>query len=125
MRATHLGQELRHLRLRAGIPLRGLAARLNISAAHLSDIEHNRRRPSEQLLRKIASELSDVGATFDSLEQLVTGLDPVTRDWIASTPGVRALLRAILDSGRSPREITLILEKSLRPQRRRKTSIAS
>jgi transcriptional regulator with XRE-family HTH domain len=125
MRAANLGQELRCLRLQAAISLRGLAARLNISAAHLSDIEHNRRRPSEQLLRTIASELSDVGATFDSLELLVTGVDPATRNWIASTPGVRALLRTILESGRSPQEVILILEKSFRPRRLRKASIAS
>jgi len=119
-----LGQELRRLRLEAAIPLRGLAARLNVSAAHLSDIEHNRRRPSEQLLRRIASELSHVGATFESLEQLVTGVDPATRDWVASTPGVRALLRTILESGRSPQEIIEILEKSFRTRRRGKVSVA-
>ena len=119
-----LGQELRRLRLEAAIPLRGLAARVNVSAAHLSDIEHDRRRPSEQLLRRIASQLSHVGATFESLEQLVTGVDPATRDWVASTPGVRALLRTILESGRSPQEIIVILEKSFRTRRRGKVSIA-
>jgi len=119
-----LGQELRRLRLEAAIPLRGLAASVNVSAAHLSDIEHDRRRPSEQLLRRIASQLSHVGATFESLEQLVTGVDPATRDWVASTPGVRALLRTILESGRSPQEIIVILEKSFRTRRRGKVSIA-
>jgi len=104
--------------------LRGLAASVNVSAAHLSDIEHDRRRPSEQLLRRIASQLSHVGATFESLEQLVTGVDPATRDWVASTPGVRALLRTILESGRSPQEIIVILEKSFRTRRRGKVSIA-
>jgi transcriptional regulator with XRE-family HTH domain len=124
MSPTPLGQELRRLRLEAAIPLRGLAASVNVSAAHLSDIEHDRRRPSEQLLRRIAGELSHVGATFESLEQLVTGVDPATRDWVASTPGVRALLRTILESGRSPQEITDILEKSFRTRRRGKASIA-
>jgi transcriptional regulator with XRE-family HTH domain len=124
MRATQLGQELRRLRLKAAIPLRGLATTLNISAAHLSDIEHNRRRPSEQLLRKIASELGHVGATFEALELLVTGVDPATRVWVASTPGVRALLRTILESGRSPHEVRGILEKSFGTRRRRKASIA-
>lgn len=105
------------------MPLRGLAARLNVSAPHLSDIEHNRRRPSEELLRKIASELSHVGATFEALELLVTGVDPATRDWVASTPGVRALLRTILESGRSPHEIMGILEKSFGTRRKEKASI--
>lgn len=116
MSAT-LGQELLRLRLRAGITLRGLARDLQISAAHLSDIEHDRRRPSERLLRRLAGELKDVGATFEALELLVTGVDPATRDWVASTPGVRALLRKILESGRSPQDISLALERFLEPKR--------
>jgi len=116
MKTDQLGPELRRLRMQAGIPLRGLAATLDISAAHLSDIEHNRRRPSEQLLRKIANELSDVGATLEALELLVTGVDSVTREWVASTPGARTLLRKILESGRSPQEIILVLDKSFPPR---------
>lgn len=112
MKITQLGQEVRRLRLEAGITLRGLAADLDVSAAHLSDIEHNRRRPSETLLGKIATRLRNVGATFESLELLVTGVDPATRDWVASTPGVRALLRKILESGRTPQEVMIILERS-------------
>jgi hypothetical protein len=47
----------------------------------------------------------------------VTGVDPATRDWVASTPGVRALLRKILESGRSPQDISLALERFLEPKR--------
>lgn len=111
MNEAQLGQELRRLRLQAGFTLRGSAAILKVSAAHLSDIEHDRRRPSEDLLRRMAAELRRVGAKFDSLELLVTGVDPGTRDWVASTPGVRALLRSIQKSGRSPQEIMVALEE--------------
>ncbi len=113
MKAVQLGERIRRLRLQADITLRGFAGILGVSAAHLSDIEHNRRRPSEELLRRIAEELRPVGATFESLELLVTGVDPTTRDWVASTPGVRALLRAIQESGRSPQEVILTLDKHL------------
>ena len=106
-----LGQELRRLRKEAGITLRGLAARLEVSAAHLSDIEHNRRRPSDDLLRKIARALRKTGATFDSLEHFATGLDPDTREWAASTPGVRKLLRMLKQSGQNPLDILPDLEK--------------
>ncbi len=91
--------------------LRGLAGTLQVSAAHLSDIEHNRRRPSDDLLRKIARALRRVGATFESLEPLATGLDPDTRDWVASTPGVRKLLRTLKQSGQHPLDILPALEK--------------
>ena len=82
--------------------LRGLAGTLEVSAAQLSAIEHNRRRPSDDLLRKITRALRKVGATFESLEPLATGLDPDTRDWVASTPGVRMLLRTLKQSVQHP-----------------------
>jgi transcriptional regulator with XRE-family HTH domain len=107
-----LGQEIRRLRLESGLSLRGLGARIQASAAHLSDIEHDRRRPSEQLLRKIAFALREGGATFESLERLWTGLDAETQEWASSTPGVRALLRLVRESGREPREILRVLERS-------------
>lgn len=119
MNETTLGQELHRLRRLAGLSLRGLARRLDISAAHLSDIERDRRRPSETLLRRLARELSDDGATFESLELLVTGVDPATRDWVASTPGVRALLRRIVESERSPQEVMLAMEKFLKSGKRK------
>lgn len=111
MHTSQLGQEIRTLRLQAGITLRGLAAKLHVSPAHLSDLEHNRRRPSEKLLRKIAHALRGVGATFEALEELLTGIDPKTREWAASTPGARVLLRTLLELGRDPREIHRALEK--------------
>lgn len=101
----------------SGTSLRGLAIRLGVSAAHLSDIEHGRRRPSETLLRLIAHELRGVGADLDTLEGLVTGVDPDTRDWIASTPGVRKLLRTIQESGTHPADILSALEKVIAPKR--------
>lgn len=112
MTPTHLGQEIRRRRVEASLSLRGLAAKLGISAAHLSDIEHNRRRPSEQLLQAIAAELQEVGTTFASLEMLVTGLDRDTREWAATTPGARAVLRRLLESGKSPDEILRALDKT-------------
>jgi len=124
MLPPHLGEEIRRLRLRAGFTLRGLAADVGISAAHMSDIEHNRRRPSERVLRKIADELRSVGGTYDSLEKLISGIDTKTREWAASTPGARALLRRLLEADRDPQEIQRALEKLLGPRRKRKSSRA-
>ncbi len=120
MHTSQLGQEIRRLRVRAGITLRGLAAKLQVSPAHLSDLEHDRRRPSEKLLRKIAHELRDVGATFEALGELLTGIDAKTREWAASTPGARVLFRKLLESGRDPKEIYRALEKLIGPQAKKK-----
>jgi transcriptional regulator with XRE-family HTH domain len=111
MKPSDLGREIRRLRKEAGITLRGLAVTLEVSAAHLSDIEHNRRRPSDDLLRKIARALRKAGATYASLEHLATGLDADTREWAVSTPGVRKLLRMLKQSGLRPLEILPALEK--------------
>ncbi len=120
MTTLDLGQELRRLRKEAGITLRGLAATVEVSAAHLSDIEHNRRRPSDDLLHKIARALRKTGATFESLETLATGLDPETREWAASTPGVRTLLRTLKQSGHQPLDILPALERVIGRKRARK-----
>jgi transcriptional regulator with XRE-family HTH domain len=109
--STDLGQEIRRLRKESGTTLRGLALTLEISAAHLSDIEHGRRRPSDDLLRRIARSLRKAGATFGALEHLATGLDPDTREWVASTPGVRKLLRTLKQSGHDPLDILPAIEK--------------
>jgi transcriptional regulator with XRE-family HTH domain len=124
MSTPHLGEEIRRLRLLAAFTLRGLAADLDVSAAHMSDIEHNRRRPSEKLLRKIADKLRKVGATYDSLANLVSGIDTETREWAASTPGARALLRRLLEAERDPQEIHRALEKLIGPRRKGKGSKA-
>jgi transcriptional regulator with XRE-family HTH domain len=65
MSPPYLGGEIRRLRLEAAYTLRGLAAGLEVSAAHMSDIEHNRRRPSEKLLHQIADKLRKSGSPGD------------------------------------------------------------
>lgn len=119
MKPPTLGQEIRRLRLETGTSLRGFAKKVAVSAAHLSDIEHDRRRPSEALLRRIARELRSVGATFDALEKHVTGLDEATRDWVASTPGARALLRKVAELGVKPDEILPALDRVLKRRTQR------
>lgn len=110
---SDLGQEARRLRLQAGFTLRGFATELGISAAHLSDIERNRRRPSEKLLRKIAEELRGVGATLGALERLSTGIHPEAREWVTSTPGARAVLRRLVESGLDPEDLLRALERTI------------
>ena len=117
MKSSDLGREIRRLRMEAGLTLRGLAASLCVSAAHLSDIEHNRRRPSDELLRKIARTLRKAGASFESFERLATGLDPDIREWAVTTPGVRKLLRALKRSGLPPLDILPDIEKVIERRR--------
>ena len=114
------GLEIRCLRMKSDYTLRAFANKLGISAAYQSDIEHDRRRPPEKLLRRMADALQHVGATYEALESLDTRLDPDIRLWANSTPGVREMLREIRESGHDPREVLRELEDAAMKRRKRK-----
>lgn len=113
-----LGKEIRRLRMKAEIPLRQFAMRVDTSAAHMSDIEHDRRRPGPDLLPRIAKALEPVGASLGHFERFDTGVDRETQEWIAKTPGARQLLRVARQSGKSPTELMNELEKVLKRRER-------
>ncbi|GEM_PF-193320 len=56
-RKTTLGERLKNHRLNSGLSQTELARRLGLRQATISLIEHDRRRPSATLLRRIASVL--------------------------------------------------------------------
>jgi transcriptional regulator with XRE-family HTH domain len=108
---NRFGQEIRKRRLAAGLSLRSLAERLGVSASHLSDIEHEHRRPSETLFLRILVEFQDIGTETVDLKMLMTGLDEETRRWVTTTPGARELIRRIIATGRTPAELISYLDK--------------
>src|SRR5262249_11876703 len=113
--ADTLGEEVGRLRTKAGYTLRKFATDyLNVSAAHLSDIEHNRRRPSKELLEKIVNHLKHVGATYESLDRLNTRLEPEIQRWVSEQPAARQLLRKVKESGQDPRDVLRKLEQVLK-----------
>jgi transcriptional regulator with XRE-family HTH domain len=116
-RAT-LGTEIRRLRMLGGTTLRGFAQRVGVSAPHLSDIEHDRRRPSKDLLKRIAKELLPVGVTYESLERLDARFESDLQEWASQTPEVRLMLRAVKESGRPVAEVLKELEGMLQEGRR-------
>lgn len=59
-----LGEHVSRLRNERGITLRSLARLVGISAPFMSDLEHDRRRPSKETLAKIATVL---GAPLSAL----------------------------------------------------------
>ena len=111
--ATTLGREIRRLRTRAGTTLRGFARAIGVSAPHLSDIEHDRRRPSKELLGRIVAELQSVGATHAGLDRLDTRFESDLQEWAAATPEVRSLLRKVKESGLPVADVIKLLERKL------------
>ena len=112
--ATTLGREIRRLRTSAGTTLRGMARSVGVSAPHLSDIEHDRRRPSKELLRKIVDQLEPAGATHAGLDRLDTRFESDLQEWAAATPEVRMLLRKVKESGIPLSELLQLLERRLK-----------
>ena len=110
---TTLGREIRRLRMLDGTTLRQFALGVGISAPHLSDIERDRRRPSKELLKRIARELKQAGATHEGLERLDARFETDLQEWASQTPEVRLMLRAVKESGRPVAEVLKDLEAML------------
>lgn len=117
-KAQTLGAEITRLRMKAGLTLRRVAELVDISAAYLSDIEHDRRRPSREVMEGLARELRSAGATFEALDQLNSRLEPDLQRWVADTPAVRQMLRAVRDSKRDTNELLQELERTARKDKR-------
>ena len=110
--------ELLELRLKADITLRELARRVEVSAAHQSDIEHNRRMPSDDLLRRIVGELARVGAEYETLRLLKPRIEDDLEQWYEENADVRVLLREAKDSGLSAREMLEALRRERKARRK-------
>lgn len=112
-----LGSEIRRLRADAGETLRGFARSIGVSAPHLSDIEHDRRRPSKEVLEKIVQKLAHVGATYEALDKLDARLDAESQLLASENPEVKMMLRTVKelqDSGRPLSEVLKNLEAMLK-----------
>jgi transcriptional regulator with XRE-family HTH domain len=113
-RVPTLGAEIQRLRMKAGLTLRRFAQHVRASAAHISDIERDKRRPSKELLERIAEQLHSVGASYENLDRLNSRLEPELQRWVSETPAARQLLRRVFDSRRDPRDVLREMEEQLR-----------
>lgn len=83
------GEFLRDKRVRAGISLRGLAKHLDISAAFLSDVEHNARNPFDiKKLHLISTLLSlseeEIYEMYDLVGKKRGEIPPDVQEYISS-----------------------------------------
>ena len=90
-----LGERIYRLRHERDITLRALATRAEISAPYLSDIEHDRRRPTDAVLTKLAVGLHVVPAVLES--QVLTR-DTLRR--LNKDPELVALIRVVMEDRR-------------------------
>lgn len=115
MTAESLGRAIRRLRLQAGYGLREFAGLLGISAAYQSDIEHDRRVPTDEILGDTAKLLRrKVGTTYEELRKLSPRIETDLRDLLQQTPEVNQLLRQVKQTGRPASEVIRELQEHLR-----------
>lgn len=98
------GEYIAEKRKSREITLRGMAGKLDISPAYLSDIEKGRRNPPDlKMLEKIAKELSldqvEIDAMFDLAGQAREGISPDLPGYIMNKPILRVALRKARQKG--------------------------
>ena len=113
-----LGQAIRRLRLEADYTLRKFAELVGISAAYQSDIEHDRRNPTEDVLQQIAKVLSGrVSVTYESLRNLSARIDGDLQHLVQNTPELGQLLREVKQATRPASEVLRDLREQLKRAR--------
>lgn len=97
-----LGDVIREARVGKGLGLRELARKLDMTPSYLSDIENDRRVPSEEVLQQLAKALS---LEFDELMALAGRLGEQAVRYMQRTPAVGALFRTISNRRLDPKEV--------------------
>jgi transcriptional regulator with XRE-family HTH domain len=87
-----LGDTLREARVRMGLSLREVAKRVDKSPSYLSDIENNRRVPSEEVLRSVADLLH---LKFDDLMARAGRFGEDALRYLMRTPAAGILMRKL------------------------------
>jgi transcriptional regulator with XRE-family HTH domain len=106
MERSSVGEIIREARVSQGLKLRELAKRMDIAPSYLSDIENERRVPSEELIRKIASHLS---LDFDDLMARTGKLGGRTDRYLRRTPEAGVLFRKLSESNFPPDEVKKLI----------------
>lgn len=92
--AETLGDSIREARVRLAISVRGLAGELDLSPSYISDIENDRRVPSEGALRAISERLE---LDFDELMALAGRFGDDADRYMRRTPAAGVLFRRLTE----------------------------
>lgn len=103
-----LGETLRDARLALDLGLRELAKEIELTPSYLSDIENDRRVPSEDVLGQFAKRLN---LSFDELMSLAGRVGDQAERYLKREPMVGVLFRRISEKRLSADEIGTLLTK--------------
>lgn len=114
---TPFGAKVRALRDAKGIPLKQMAADLNVSSAYLSALEHgNRGRPAPGLVMQIAGYLGCIWDEAEELKRLAELSHPrITIDTAGLSPDRTELANRLAESiGSLPDDVVAAMLERLR-----------
>jgi transcriptional regulator with XRE-family HTH domain len=114
-----LGDEIREARIRADIRLRAFAEKLELAPSYLSDIENDRRVPSEEVLRKLAENLD---LDFDHLMSLAGRFGEKAERYMKRNPTAGVLFRRISESNLREEELRKLLDVTERLRQEKEQS---
>jgi ribosome-binding protein aMBF1 (putative translation factor) len=104
-----LGAQIRDARVAAGFSLRQLASRIEHAASYLNDIEHDRRTPSEAVVRKLASEL---GMDEDRLLAAAGRVGENAEQYLRSNPTAGVLFRRVSGASLDEKDLQQLLKQA-------------
>ncbi len=113
-----LGGRVRRARVEAGLGLRELARRLGKTPSYLSDIENDRRVPSEEVLRALSRELP---VEFDELMGLAGRFGEEAARYLKRTPAAAKLFRRISASRLGEQDLAELLQRAEQLSRKKGT----
>ena len=103
-----LGDRVRRGRVASEIGVRALAADLGVSPSYISDIENDRRVPSEEVLRALSTRLE---LDFDELMALAGRFGDDAERYMRRTPAVGLLFRRLHQEGYSDAKVREIISR--------------
>ncbi len=106
-RPASFGETLRDARVKKGVSLRSLAAELKITPSYLSDIENDRRVPSEDVLQQLANLLN---LNFDDTMAQAGRFGEEAERYLKQQPTAVKLFRRISESKLDEEDLKKLLK---------------
>lgn len=103
---TSFGETLREARVKKGVSLRSVAGKLDITPSYLSDIENDRRIPSEDVLQQLATLLD---LDFDDLMARAGRFGEEAERYLKHQPTAVKLFRRISESNLDEEQLKELL----------------
>ena len=116
-----LGTQIRDARVAAEISLRELARRLDRAPSYINDIEHDRRVPSEPVLRQICAELR---LDEDRLLAAAGRVGEAAEEYLKANPTAGMLFRRVSSAGLGEHDLNRLLKQADRLIREREKNPA-